>query len=110
MTEEGLRRSRRLATWVPRLLGTALLIAGCLPSYSVTRQGDRQTTRISVGVPFSPWILFVREAGVQDGNPQNFPASFEQRASVQLLSWSVLLLFLAQAMFFVAAVSARGSR
>lgn len=85
-----------------KILGIICLITACLPSYSSTTEGNTQAMRIGVGLPFSPWILFVREVTEQRSGSGNFTSSFNQRLGVEFISWSVFLLFVAQLLFFVA--------
>lgn len=85
-----------------KILGIICLVTACLPSYSSTTEGNTQAIRIGVGLPFSPWILFVREVTEQRSGSGNFPSSFSQRLGVEFISWSVLLLVTAQLLFFVA--------
>lgn len=96
------KQSSALKAVAPKLfavLGAACLIIGCWPRYSKTEQNGTYSTRFSIGLPSSPWILFVRETTAEQSGAVNFTSSFNQSVGLELISWSMLLLVAAQVLF-----------
>jgi hypothetical protein len=99
-------KASKCAAILPRLLtviGAACLLAACLPGYATEQHDDVKATRISVGLPFSPWIFFVREIKEERSPAGTIMPSFNQQMGITFISWSMLLLIVAQLLFYLAA-------
>ena len=99
--------NRKLARMICRTGAIVCLIAFCLPGYSVDRTLDRQSTRIQLGLPFSPWLRFVNESRTERGpelstGAMSTSTSFSNKWNVELFTWSSAAL-LASIVLFAAA-------
>lgn len=90
------------STITPKLLialGIGCLVIACWHRYSSMKQNGMHSTRFSLGLPSSPWIRFVREATEEQSGAGSLTSSFNQRTGVEFISWSMLLLVVAQVLF-----------
>jgi hypothetical protein len=98
------RKSARVAC---RVAAIACLVAFFLPGFTDSRTPSSHTTKIQLGLPFSPWFHWQSESRTERG-PENgpgassFTSSMSSKWGVELVTWSTTVLVAGIALFAAA--------